>query len=243
MVALVVGEPSAAVRAYATGCRKGASADACTRLESLFTQFDTGQVSPPSYRDAVETACEAGSLSGCRRLGLVHKSEGKFDEAAAVFERACKEGEADACSNLGNAHAKGQGRKEDLPMAVSLHRKACDGGSLFGCHNLGGMYFDGRGVKVDLQEAARLYAGGCQKGYMLSCRNLGLMTLDGAGVEHSDARAAALLRTACDGGDGEACCTLASLYSQKRIAPPSVAEATRVQARGCELGVEPCCPQ
>lgn len=96
-------------------------------------------------------------------------SQGDYQKAAKLWQKACDGGEALGCASLGALYAIGQGVRQDHQKAAQLYQKACDGGEASGCSNLGILYANGQGVRQDFSTAKQHYGKACDLGLQLGC--------------------------------------------------------------------------
>ena len=60
-------------------------------------------------------------------------SQGDYQKAAKLWQKACDGGEALGCASLGALYAIGQGVRQDFSTAKQHYGKACDLGLQLGC--------------------------------------------------------------------------------------------------------------
>lgn len=69
------------------------------------------------------------------KLGAETYSNGDYQKAAELYDKACDGGSVIGCFNLGYLYEDGQGVKQNLSTAKKYFGKACDLGEQKGCDN------------------------------------------------------------------------------------------------------------
>ena len=97
------------------------------------------------------------------------KSEGRGQDAFALYDRACSSGYLAGCMGAAGMLADGDGIAMDQARARQYFQTACNGQHKVACNWLGDMLLAGEGGTVDAAGARALYARGCSLGHAASC--------------------------------------------------------------------------
>ncbi len=164
---------------------------------------------------------------------------GDFARAAALWRRLAELGDADAQFNLGVMHARGQGVRPSLKMAVEWYRRAAHQGHAAAQYNLGVAYAKGIGLpRADLHAAAHWWEQAAVQGHVQAQYNLGLAYASGSGIERNLVQAAKWWRRAAEQGDAAAQYNLGLLYATGQGVNRDLAEAVRWWQRAAQQGFE-----
>ncbi len=106
----------------------------------------------------------------------------RYEQAAALYNRACTAGSMNGCASLGYLFQLGEGVARDYARALDLDSKACKAASSFACGDLGELYSEGLGVAQNDPLAFSLESKACDAGDAYGCNNLGGRYRYGAGT-------------------------------------------------------------
>lgn len=177
------------------------------KAQSAQDLFDKGQYAAST--PLAQETCAAGSVIGCRVLGLIYLDGPRAGRdnarARSLFDKACQANDMRACNALGDMDIFDLDIPHNYAMANLLTAKACNGGEMRGCVNQGRLYENGTGVKLDGPKALEMYKKACDGGNLTGCANAG-RTLASAELVSLDLKAARpLLEKACNGGENFGC--------------------------------------
>jgi hypothetical protein len=142
--------------------------------------------------------------------------QGRYNEAAPLFEQVCGFGNMKSCHFLGLTYMT-----TNPTRTVELWSKACDGGYLQSCDLLAGAYVYGRnaGSPGEVYQAVILFTKACDGGEAAGCADLGYLYQKGDKIQKDKGkakqfndRAIQLYSKACTAGDEEACGALKKIH-------------------------------
>lgn len=157
--------------------------------------------------------------------------DGKYEEAAKLYEKACDEGDMQGCYNLGAMHENERGVKYDMQKAVSLYEKACNGDNVYGCYNLAMVYSDLK----DYAKAIPLLTKACNGKDGMACFNLGVFNFKGEGMKEDKKAGNEFFKKACEYGTPEGCYELARSYVRGQGVELNFKKAEEFHAKACEM--------
>ncbi|MCB9526673.1 MAG: SEL1-like repeat protein [Myxococcales bacterium] len=224
------------VRVLSAPCSRG-QLEACHDLGIV---YDEGQAVP---RDVVLARglwarnCQAEFVPSCLHWGRHVMDDPTADagNARRAFGQACALGNASACSLAGMVLASDRLGQPDLEAAEVRWTEGCDHGDGLGCSALG-MH---RVRQRRPAEAPPLFQKACDAGHAPGCAQAADMHRMLREPDH--AAAAPLYRKACEGGFAPGCLSLAELVEAGQGVPADPAEATRLTAKACALGLKEAC--
>ncbi len=213
------------------GC-SGDDARACLNLGLLLVQINSGAQAPKLF----EKACDAGVAPGCGELGRAYL-EGKLglaadpNKALGLLEKACNGGAHRACGSAAALLAQGQGVTKDLPRAFALHQRACQGGVAESCSEVGRLHEVGvPGAPTSPMLAEFAYRSACFRGAAEACAELGRFEF-----ERNPDGAKRDFQQACSRNVKFGCAALVTLYGEKHVVMPDVAQKNAAQ-QACLAG-------
>lgn len=161
-------------------------------------------------RQAFETDCAAGSVSGCVQLALMlADGEGgpaEPERARAMMSSACFDERlgAGACHRLGAMLLNGEGGPVDLPGARTALYAACLADDPQGCYDDAAMLIRGQGGAHEAVDALAPLQKACDFDHPAGCYAMGVVMRDSYGSLRATEIAEAFQR-ACDLGDTRGC--------------------------------------
>src|ERR1051325_7739803 len=129
---LLVALAASAMHAQAPADCRGGTAENCLALGDKYRDGVDVAKDPARAAALYQTACDAGVLAACNRLGALYERQDAA-RAVALYKKACEGGDSYGCVNLGRAYWAGVGVGANANQAVVFFQIACDGGGLPGC--------------------------------------------------------------------------------------------------------------
>lgn len=224
-------------RIYAKSCDDG-EAEACGRIGTLLLTGQGVTRDTSLAARALSKGCKGGSHGACSDYGLLALGGQGFDKnlpvAASLFKRACNGQNPTGCSNYAYMAEFGQGVPKDVRAALETYTKACEL-QPSSCTWLGAMYHVGKGVPKDENRAVKLYHAGCNGGDVVACAFVRTYLDPKQAVDRDQVQAyASVWRGTCSSGIERDCSGLGVLA----LSVGQKEDATKLIARGCQLGDE-----
>lgn len=203
-----IGKKWEEVRKYSKMACELGGAEACVRLGG--TELE-GQGTPKDQAKALElfkTACEKGSVRGCRAAaGLMLDAEpSDLAGAMPLARKACEGKYDDSCFVLGIALFR---EKKDYKSALSHLEAACQDPKFEkrgpACNIAGAIVFDGLGMPKDIARGRDLFEKACESKSGDGCFNLANIHTLGQGVPRDAAKGKEFFKQACEHGHKVAC--------------------------------------
>ena len=147
--------------------------EGCIGLASL---YENGKGVKKSRAEALRfltMACKAKVMSGCYKLGRLHKDYSDFEKANPFFEKACDDGDMKGCASLGLAYEHGLGVKASSIKAKKYYEKACSNDYMFACLSLVRLEMYKALHSKDYSAVIKLKARACEGGIGEACHELG----------------------------------------------------------------------
>lgn len=198
-------------------------------------------------------ACQAGSLSGCTGLGVLHLTGAGVPKdpkkAGKILQEQCQKGHALACYSLGMMYGDGLGVPKDPQKSLELLRSSCDGGAAKGCYEYGQMHWITEGSEYDYEAepvnseiALAYFHKACLGGIAEACHKLAFAYHYRANlVELDDARSMQYDEVACKRAVGEACHDLGERYYDGDGVESDGLRAAQYLESACSYGHAPSC--
>ncbi len=120
-------------------------------------------------------------FAGCSStIGNMNKAQileidGKYSEAAKLYQKEANKGQAEAQNNLGVLYRKGKGVPKNHQKAMSLYKKSAAQGNAQAMNNIALLYAKGYGVKKSYDTAEIWYKKAIQHGAENAQMNLDAM--------------------------------------------------------------------
>lgn len=203
--------------------RKACDSDYAPSCSALGYAYFAGHGVPVDLAKAASfyrKACEFGDTESCdsASLEVLRSRQKSAVDALQKAREGCDAVDANGCNFLANAYENGDGVKQDLAKAASLHSKACALGQPAGCMFLGMQHENGKGVPKDsakaqaaYAKAVPLYLDGCNEGHGQSCARLGNIYEAGNGGVKDSKKAMLFYRKGCDLGHEPSCSNAARM--------------------------------
>ncbi len=129
-------DPLGAIPLFRYACRAGQLTN-CARYgvrrareceqKPLAAICSSGDWTPEDVEDLVTEACDDGVAIACSTRGAIAEERGRWDRAAAYYERGCDGDDGYGCHNLADMHmGKGSAAAVDSERAAELHGRACE---------------------------------------------------------------------------------------------------------------------
>lgn len=190
------------------GCDLG-DGEGCSRLAKAALLGEGEEKNPDHARELFQTACEKGSLRGCRSfVGLVLDAKSPDVKGAlASAKKICDVKFDDGCAVYGIGLFMDKNYTEALTILEAACRDTASG-KLQGraCNTAAAILVDGMGMAKDATRAIPLFEAGCEAKEALACSNLARNYEKGNGVPQADAAKAKEYRAkACELGHQASC--------------------------------------
>lgn len=154
-----------------------------------------------------QAACRDGDRSSCFQLGdLLVRTDGRRDEAQALFKRSCELGLALGCVNFGADlwRVNESSAAEPAACARRIFTLACDVGDSMGCAMVGRMMVED-GTPKSRADTRAYFEDKCDAMKGPPCRMLAWYLEQGQLGTYEPGRLRVLMAQACEGNDPAAC--------------------------------------
>jgi len=188
--------------------------------------------SAPQSHGVSLTACYAGDLSTCDRLGrtrLAHAPE----QAITLLAKACDGGIDASCTEVARLYLNGEQVRRELVLSASIFQQSCDRGDAIACAELGRLVDGGVATNTLSVRTLELYQRSCEAGAPLGCYFAGVRLVDG---DANLSTGLTYLQSACNDDIAPACLELGLRFEDGRGLERSSERALSNYTHACELG-------
>lgn len=230
-------------------CERGGG-EGCLLLGLAYERGVGVEQSSARAREHFERACQLEHAAACALAAGSHAGDARLTREGAsiampLWERACEGGAASACAKLGVLYYDGEVVDEDLTSAARFYGRACELRGGAACFDMTAalryMWDVQRGGKAaspgELHtNMCSLFDVSCREGHDDSCAQLEARCAREAAAASGNRNDFANAQSMCQLRDGRHCARAGALREGSPGVAPSMVEAERLYAIGCEEG-------
>ncbi|MBQ5816198.1 MAG: sel1 repeat family protein [Oscillospiraceae bacterium] len=166
---------AAAYKEFKKGADKGSVEAKLFALYCEATENDCGKMSLANLSRIEGLATDTDSGYALNFAGWCYNKNGRFEDAAELYQKAAKKGYTSAESNLGTLYLLGRGVEKNPEKAFQLFQSAADKGNTGAEYRLALCYEKGWGVEPCEDAAVEYYKKSADKGFTKAEYSLGCL--------------------------------------------------------------------